>query len=65
MHGEASDAKNDEFTSYWKDEGQERDSGAFAAPVTGRHGWFWQNLNDQTVTIRLKTSGFYEKLIRP
>ena len=65
MHGEASDAKNDEFTSYWKDEGQERDSGTFAAPVTGRHGWFWQNLNDQTVTVRLKTSGFYEKLIRP
>lgn len=65
MHGEALDAKNDEFTSYWKDEGQERDSGTFAAPVAGRHGWFWQNLNDEKVTIRLKTSGFYETLIKP
>ena len=41
------------------------DHGSFTAPVAGRHGWFWQNLNDDTVTITVRTSGFYERLVRP
>ncbi len=65
MHGEAFNARDEEYTSYWKDEEQAGDHGAFTAPVAGRHGWFWQNLNDTPVTIKLKTSGFYEQLIRP
>jgi hypothetical protein len=65
MHGEAFDAPEDEFTSYWKEDEQTADRGAFVAPVGGRHGWFWQNLNDTPVTVVLRTSGFYEKLIRP
>jgi hypothetical protein len=65
MHGEAFDAPEDEFTSYWKEDEQTADRGAFVAPVGGRHGWFWQNLNDAPVTVVLRTSGFYEKLIRP
>ena len=66
MHGEAFDAKDaGEATSYWKDEYQPGDQGSFTAPVAGRHGWFWQNLNDEPVTITVRTSGFYEKLVRP
>jgi hypothetical protein len=66
MHGEALDAKDAaEATSYWKDEYQPGDQGIFTAPVAGRHGWFWQNLNDDPVTITVRTSGFYERLIRP
>jgi hypothetical protein len=66
MHGEAFDAKDAaEATSYWKDEYQPGDHGSFTAPVAGRHGWFWQNLNDDTVTITVRTSGFYERLVRP
>jgi hypothetical protein len=65
MHGEAFEAKGEDATSYWKDEYQPGDQGVFTAPVAGRHGWFWQNLNDDPVTITVKTSGFYERLIRP
>jgi hypothetical protein len=66
MHGEAFDATDAaEATSYWKDEYQPGDQGIFTAPVAGRHGWFWQNLNDDPVTITVRTSGFYERLIRP
>jgi hypothetical protein len=65
MHGEAFNAPDDEYTSYWIDEEQAADHGVFTAPIAGRHGWFWQNLNDTPVTIKLKTSGFYERLIRP
>jgi hypothetical protein len=66
MHGEAFDAHDAaEATSYWKDEYQPGDQGIFTAPVAGRHGWFWQNLNDQDVTITVRTSGFYQQLVRP
>jgi len=66
MHGEAFDTTNAaEATSYWKDEYQPGDHGVFTAPVAGRHGWFWQNLNDESVTVTVRTSGFYERLVRP
>jgi hypothetical protein len=66
MHGEALDATDAaEATSYWKDEYQASDQGIFTAPVAGRHGWFWQNLNDDPVTITVRTSGFYQGLVRP
>jgi hypothetical protein len=66
MHGDALDAKDAaEARSFWKDEEQPGDQGTFTAPVAGRFGWFWQNLNDTDVTITVRTSGFYEGLIRP
>jgi hypothetical protein len=66
MHGETFSARDaGDATSYWKDEYQPGDQGTFTAPVAGRHGWFWQNLNDEVVTVTVRTSGFYERLVRP
>lgn len=65
MHGEAPNAKNDEFTSYWKGKSEDKGHGAFEAPFDGTHGWYWRNRGKQPVTVRVKTSGFYEKLYRP
>lgn len=64
MHGEAPDAKGDEFNSYWKGKNEGKGHGAFEAPFDGTHGWFWRNRGKQAVTVRVKTSGFYEKLYR-
>ncbi|HLG60260.1 MAG TPA: hypothetical protein VI485_33265 [Vicinamibacterales bacterium] len=33
--------------------------GSFAAPFTGIHGWFWENLGGETITVRVTTAGFY------
>jgi hypothetical protein len=63
--GEAFTAQNDKFTSYWKEDEQSGDQGAFVAPIAGRQGWFWQNLNDEPAPIKLTTSGFYARLMRP
>jgi hypothetical protein len=65
MHGEVAGAADDAYTSYWKGEGQTSGHGALDAPVTGNHGWFWQNLNDTPVTVTVKVSGFYDTLFRP
>src|SRR5688572_16140372 len=33
--------------------------GSFEAPFTGIHGWFWENLGGETLTVRVTTAGFY------
>ncbi|MEX1197729.1 MAG: hypothetical protein WEB57_07710 [Pseudohongiellaceae bacterium] len=33
--------------------------GAYVAPFTGIHGWFWENRSSETITIRLQSAGFY------
>ena len=33
--------------------------GAYTAPFSGIHGWYWENLGADEVTIRLTTAGFY------
>ena len=65
MHGEVVGAPEGASRSYWKDEGRASGHGAFEAPAAGNHGWFWQNLNDNPVTVTVKTAGFYRRLIRP
>ncbi|HXG55146.1 MAG TPA: hypothetical protein VNJ03_07170 [Vicinamibacterales bacterium] len=65
MHGDVANAPKDASVSYWKDEMQQSGHGAFEAPAAGNFGWFWQNLNDTPVTVTVKTSGFYERLLRP
>jgi len=61
MHGEHTDGSGGE-ASYAKGEEAASGHGTFHAPFDGRHGWFWQNLTWEPVTITLKTSGFYSKI---
>ncbi|WP_374679707.1 hypothetical protein [Hydrocarboniphaga effusa] len=65
MHGEAFNAKADEFTSYWKDRGQSSGNGSFTAPFDGNHGWYWRNRGTEPVIVTVKVSGYFEKLFRP
>jgi len=64
MHGEASLTASD-FSTYWKQKALSEAQGSFTAPFSGIHSWYWRNKGDAAVTITLKTSGFYEKLIEP
>lgn len=63
MHGEYADGRGGE-ASYAKGDEAASGHGTFRAPFDGRHGWFWQNLTWEPVTLTLKTSGFYEKIER-
>lgn len=64
MHGERPNA-GDQFTSYWKAKQQTGAQGVFVAPFDGTHGWYWRNRGDRPVSVKVKVSGFYEKLYRP
>ncbi len=65
MHGEAPNAREDEFTSYWIEKQQSSAQGTFTAPFEGSHGWYWRNRQDHPVAITVKVSGFFEKLYIP
>jgi hypothetical protein len=64
MHGEKLNATSDEFTSYWRGRNANSGHGAFTAPFDGTHGWYWRNRDQQPVTIKVQTAGFYEKLFQ-
>lgn len=34
-------------------------SGTLTAPFSGIHGWSWENLSDQAITVTLTTAGYY------
>lgn len=63
MHGEPPNAGN-KFTSYWKDKEQVSSHGTFVAPFEGTHGWYWRNRGNKPVIVKVKVSGFYEKLAK-
>ena len=63
FHGEPDKKPNkDYFESYELNDkiGADHSYGAFTAPSTGIHGWFWENKGKQPVDIHLVTSGFYD-----
>jgi hypothetical protein len=61
FHGEPKGAKNGYFKSY-ATATDSKDSGSLITPFEGIHGWFWENVSDQPITIRLNTKGVYKIL---
>ena len=57
FHGDHDDG-TDGFVSH-EENTLATDKGSFTAPFEGRHGWYWQNKNTQTVALTLTTSGPY------
>ncbi len=39
----------------------DRENGSYTAPFTGTHGWYWENLGSDYVTIWFTTAGFYSE----
>lgn len=65
MHGEAVNAKADEYTSYWLERAQSAGGGAFVAPFAGTHGWYWKNKGTEPVTITVTIHGFFTDFYKP
>jgi hypothetical protein len=56
----------DYFESYDLDDkvGKDQSHGAFVAPSTGIHGWFWENKTGKSVTMKLVSAGFYDWILQ-
>ena len=62
FHGEPRGAPQGYAESYQMGEGQSA-SGSFFAPTPGIHGWFWENLTENEITVTLTSTGFYDGAI--
>ena len=62
LHGDPDGAGKDGAQSFDKQDRRQAE-GAFTAPFAGIHGWFWENPGGETITITVKTAGFYSSAI--
>ena len=58
FHAEPDGAPRGYAQTYEKAQGREA-SGTLTAPFSGIHGWYWENLSDQEITVMLTTAGYY------
>lgn len=66
FHGEPSHPEEFEegfFQSYEVGDGVVAAQGSFVAPFEGRHGWYWLNISEGDITIRLQAQGYYAELV--
>jgi hypothetical protein len=64
MHGHDPAAGQEFFVRYREDqEGATEATGSLVAPFDGEHGWYWLNIHDQTVTITLTVTGFFDDIV--
>lgn len=64
VHGDPADAPKDFYHGYGKGKNITKSSGTIVAAFDGKHGWFWRNRSEKTVTLVLNTHGNYRKLKR-
>jgi hypothetical protein len=64
MHGEPPNADTNEFTSYWKEKQQSAGQGTLVAQFEGTHGWYWQNMSEEDITVTIDVSGFYQDIFQ-
>lgn len=58
LHGEPDGAAPGYAESFQRARGQ-RAAGAYVAPFSGIHGWFWENRGEADVVLTLRSAGFY------
>jgi len=59
MHAHDAAFGDEFFTRYAEGEGAQA-GGTIVAPYKGEHGWYWLNLEADTITISLQVAGFYD-----
>ncbi len=65
LHGEPPNPPRNFSHSYRNGRASSGEQGDFTAAFDGTHGWFWRNRSTRDVTVTLRTSGDYQRIIRP
>jgi hypothetical protein len=63
FHGHEPGADNDFWVRYEEQQSGTEGGGSLVAPFEGEHGWYWLNISEQPVTVKLSLNGYYDKLI--
>jgi hypothetical protein len=59
LHAEPDGAPRGYAESYEKRPATKSASGTLTAPFAGIHGWYWENIGSDPVTVTLTSAGFY------
>ena len=65
LHGEPPNPGRNAAHSYRNGRGSSGEEGEFTAIFDGTHGWFWRNRSSREVSVTLRTTGNYSRIIRP
>ena len=63
-HGDPVNAPKDFYHGYAKGRNETQQSGTLTAAFDGRHGWFWRNRTEETVTVTLNVEGQFSEMKR-
>jgi hypothetical protein len=61
-HAEPAQGPSGSYHSYAKGHGVDSDAGTLIAAFDGTHGWYWRNVGEAPVTVKLETRGEYEEV---
>ncbi len=59
LHAEPDGAPRGYAQTYELRQATSEASGTLTAPFSGIHGWFWENLGDEEITVTLTAAGFF------
>ncbi len=60
FHGHDPAATGDGFVRYREEQSTRSGHGSLVAPFTGEHGWFWLNIDNKPVNIKLTVTGYFK-----
>ena len=61
-HGDKVGAPKDFYHGYGKGRNEVQQSGTLTAAFDGKHGWFWRNRTESTVTVTLNVEGQFSEM---
>jgi hypothetical protein len=59
FHGHDPAVTGDGFVRYREEQSTRSGHGSLVAPFTGEHGWFWLNIDNKPVSIKLTVTGYF------
>lgn len=59
FHGHEPEA-GDSFVRYEEQQSGHEGHGSLVAPFSGEHGWYWLNISEKPVTIKLQFTGYHK-----
>jgi hypothetical protein len=63
FHGHDPTKGDNYWVRYEEADGITGRSGSLVAPFAGEHGWYWLNVSETPVTIKLTVTGYQDKLV--
>lgn len=60
FHGHEPAVTGEGFVRYREEQSTRSGHGSLVAPFTGEHGWYWLNIDEKPVNIKLTVTGYFK-----